>query len=314
MLALLQNIRLLEWRILATVALVIAAMAHPESLDGQRSRELTESIVEDHTFALDHLLERDGFIDAQAQASGKPTPGGDRAYYNGHYYAGVAPGLSMLMLPLVAVIEPLAARAAPGAWHDRNIRIVVFNFASVLLIMIPFALATTLLVHRTHVELFGRPRLATALTFLYSFGTLAFYYAVCLNAWMIINFASWCFMYVAFVRRAPLSTPIAVALGLVVGLGVCMNYFGIVLFPLFAAVLVLRRQFQASVFMTVGVAAMLLPLGWYHLHLFGSPWATPYSHRVDASIDQIMSSGVQGFHLPSPAAALQLLFLSLIHI
>jgi hypothetical protein len=302
----------LEWKIMLTVLIVLAALAQPGSAESQRAIELAESIAVDHSLRLDGVVVRDGFVAPPVSADGTfPPPVGeahDRSFFAGHYYLGTAPGLSILMLPAAAVLEPLGARAAPAAWRSRFVRHGVITLASVFTVMIPVSLLTLLFVHRTHTKLLGDGREATLLTFLYAFGTLFFHSSVQPNVWQIVNSVTWAFVYFAVLRDGPLGNGLAIALGLGTALAVSMNYFAGILLPLFGVTLLLRKDLRSAILLGAGFALGVLPLLAYHQATFGGPLSSPYSHRIDKDLQVLMASGWQGFFVPSPVIAFKLLF------
>jgi hypothetical protein len=302
----------LEWRILLTALLILGAFAHAASSEGKRSFELTEAIVVDHSVRLDGVVVRDGFAPPTTAPDGRFPPHvgepDDRSFLDGHYLMGAAPGLSILALPATALAHYVGERIAPNVWHSRFVRYGVLHLVNAWTVIIPVTLFTLLLVHRTHMRLLGDPRRATFLTFVYAFGTVSFFYGVQSNVWQVINCVTWAFIHFAVLSPAPLRASAAIALGLAAALGVSMNYFAGILLPIFGATLLLRKDWRAAVWLSLGFGVGVLPLLGYHWAVFGSPLTTPYASRIHEEGRRLMASGFQGFFLPSPIIMLRLLF------
>lgn len=300
----------LEWRIVLTVLLVFGTFAQTDTTDGKRSLELSESLVVDRSLSLDGVVARDepalGTL-PPARSPPQADPN-DRSWARGHYYLGVAPGLSFLATPGTAIVASVTSRAAPFAWRARFVRRGLLHLASTWLVIVPLGALTALLVHRAHERLLRHRERSTFLTFCYVFGTASFYYGASFSSWPIINLASWLFIAYAALIPAPPTPRVSVALGVGAALAFSVNYFGGILLPLFLGLLAVRRAYKSAFLLATGFALGALPTLLYHWSVFGSPLSTGYKYRIDANVATLMDAGVQGFQFPSPVIAAKLLF------
>jgi hypothetical protein len=298
----------LEWRIVLTALLVLGAFAQTGTADGKRSLELSESLVVDRSLSIDGVVARDEPAAPRVSPSGNPeSDPNDRSWFDGHYYIGVAPGLSFLGAPATAVVAPIMTRIAPALWRPRFVRHGLLHLASTWLVIVPLGALTALLVHRAHERLLRHRERSVFLTFCYVFGTASFYYAASFSSWPVINVVSWLFIAsVALSPEAPRPW-VAVALGVGAALAFSVNYFGGILLPLFLGLLAFRRAWKSAFLLGVGFGLGAVPTLLYNWSAFGSPFSTGYQYRIDANVNTLMSAGVQGFQFPSLVIALKLL-------
>jgi hypothetical protein len=234
----------------------------------------------------------------------------DTAYYEGHYYSGMAPGLSILSVPLYALAKGVVA-VLPPATHQRLLEYyyahqrfptertpydlellltsalasAVFGFGLHILFVVAVYSALRRFLPdwntRTRVFLF----LALGSVYLYYFGEFTTQGAA------LAMLGLGC--YYAFARRRDRST--AVVAGALWGLAGTIDYPFFLLGGLGVLGLLLsspRKNWPVA----AGFGFLALAVASYHLAVFGSPLRTPYSFRAMTDLHQ---SGFYGLALPS---------------
>lgn len=315
--SLLARITKTELRLILTVGIVLAAFARPKSIETNRALELAESMALG-SLTIDAILVEKKVIPPARDGGRYDLPSADdpqfrgvfhrdRSYRDGHFYAGVAPGLSVGLAVPAGAARLLVGRLAPRLWAVEAIRQGILNLFGVLMFIIPTSILSVLLVHRINARFCEDERSRLFLTLVYAFGTWNFYYGTNLNAWQPTNACLLFALYAGVVReRMPTSLLLGCA-GVALAFSVALNYFVAALLPVVALGIVWRHGVKSAVPLAAGVVMGALPLLAYHWHVCGSPFSTPYAHRVDAQVATIMGSGVQGFSYPSPVIALRLL-------
>jgi hypothetical protein len=308
-----------EWRIVMTVLLVQLAYINPLMHEGHRQYEQAESILVDGSLSIDEVLVRSNALDPSRRSADGfvPPPSvpqlgdraglkGDRSFYKGHYYPGVAPGLTFLYLPPLAVLFK-----AVSIWHQplalpRDLFLGLVSLWLAFFVMLPITAATALCVHRVNQRLVGEGRSATLLTLMYAFATISFFYGTFVNAWQIVNLCTWVAL-LGLTRSGPVSRAAASFIGVASGVSVSMNYGSVFLAPLFGAWLLSRSGLKAVAFFGAGFAVAIAPVLIYHRVVFGNPLATAYAYRADQGIVDIMSHGFAGYGFPSLWVLVQLI-------
>jgi hypothetical protein len=309
-----------EWRIALTVFFIQAVYIKPFMHEGQRQYEQAESILIDHSLSIDEVLIRGSELDpSRRRPEGFITPSqlrysgervgldADRAFSRGHYYPGVAPGLTLLYLPALAVLVKVAAVWAPPLSIPRDLFLGLVSLWLAFVVMVPITIATALCVYRVNRRLVGEGPSAIVLTLLYAFGTISLFYGTFVNAWQVINLCTWIVLFLGLTRAGPLGGSTIWLLGLVSAISISINYGAIFLSFLFAAWVVARFGPKAAALFGAGFVVGIVPLLVYHQFVFGTSLTTAYSHRVDQTVVNIMAHGFEGYGFPSLAIMAQLL-------
>ncbi len=204
---------------------------------------------------------------------------GDMATFEGHHYSAKAPGVSLLAVPIHALLlsvrsvahldlHSAEARAASG-----HIVTWILGGGSTALLAWLVALAAG--------SWFGaslRQRLFVLLVF--GLGTMAFPFATVLLGHSLAAAAG--LGALLLVLRPDSRPPAAVSVGLLAGCAVALEYPAVIFLPV-TLVLLLWRQRSVPAALRF-VAAALPPLvivGAYHQLCFGSPFTTGYAHHAD---------------------------------
>ncbi len=246
---------------------------------------------------------------------------GDKAQFAGHFYSDKAPGVSLLALPVVAVVKlafqlrgwesgPLIRPVAGGLVFSSRLIASVW-WASALLSAAAMGVAATAMV-RLGIRLGATPASATvaALAFAIAtpaagWGTTLFGHALA-AALLLIGFARVLAASEAEERACFHDSAVA---GFVLGLGLLVeftNAAAVLVIAGFGAWRVIGRP-RAGNCLTgamLGGLAALLPLAIYNATAFGSPLHLAYADAQDFGA---MRYGVFGIAVPQPRVVFELL-------
>jgi len=242
---------------------------------------LTRAVVEEGSFAIDRGVERQG------------ETWSDLAQYAGHFFSDKAPGLSLVAVPVYALLQPLGARA----WSDVQViyacRLLTVTLPALLFVLWRYRRAAT-----DRARLLWLAAGAGSLLF-----AQAFSFTGHLPAALLLLIA---FERLRAASRAPggeLST------GALLGAAVAFDYTA----ALPAAIWVifgLARERSLGVWAArvAGAALPLALLAGYHVACFGGPFELAYRHLVAPAHRAHRELGFFGATLPDPAALWQLTF------
>jgi hypothetical protein len=241
---------------------------------------LVKAMVEDHTFSIDR---------------GVATWGGtsDLAKYAGHYYQNKAPGASLVVAPVYALVriagEPSLAETM---WLCR---IVTGVIPSVWLLWLLYG----------YLARFA-PDAATRKLVLvaYAFGSMAFTYALQFYAHQLSAVciaAAWIFADAVAARTRGTKTMLAV--GFLAALAPVVDYqTAFAVLPLAGYIIARMRTWpRRELARAFGLAALgaIVPIAillYYHAACFGSPFATGYNYAVTYAADH--THGLLGMTYP----------------
>jgi hypothetical protein len=224
----------------------------------------------------------------------------DVSIRDGKLYSDKAPGLSMISVPFVWIVNPILGRAPssdlPAYWPLRHA-------LTMLLLALP-TVGLAFLVGAAVPEIDPKHRTAYALiaaltTPLWTYGTVYFGHA---SAALLITVA-W-FLLLGFPgQRSPLGPRQAALGGAVAGFSVATEYpTALLVAVIFATLLVRRISLLVLVSAAAGAFAGALPALIYHQIAFGAPWITGYSFKAASDFQAIIAHGAYGISWPSAEA------------
>ncbi len=288
----------------------------------------SRAIVDDHSIAINAVLEREGWVGdlscvATARGEGgevlarRDCPSADRdpsfpRPFERRYYSSKAPLLSFAAAPLYALLKVLY-----GGAHVPELALVLV--ARLFITILPTLLLLVLLRRflrdalATHgdegTEGAGgipRERAIDALTLLYALGTLAFSYSELFMSHQSSAVLLFLAFYAAFRagrREWPRwGYPLA---GLFAGLTVACEYTAalglipIAFYALMTAPGGARGKVRATAQALAGVAPIALALALYHQAAFGAPLDSGYKYLNDAGYQGWHQGGFLGVRLPT---------------
>jgi hypothetical protein len=231
---------------------------------------------------------------------------GDKAERDGHFYSDKAPGVSLMAVPVYAVVHALAGQLRETdrfqAWAS--------YLCTLWAVSLPSAVAVVMLYLVCGV-LGLAPPVAAAVTLAYAFGTLAFPYSTLLYGHQpAAAFAFIAFVLLVQARHADPGSPVGrgrlCAAGLALGGAVVIEYPALLSMAVVAVyALACVRPRGRLAWMALGAALALAVLFTYHALAFGGPLTLPYQF----SIQQPRHRGFfMGLGLPSARALYYILF------
>ena len=255
-------------KIFLTVLLVYLFYTSPAYLTANTNRfiVLTKSIVEDQTYRIDKYQHTTR----------------DVAIYNGHYYAGAAPGLGLLAVPVYAISRPLLNLVPKTIYQEIEFNMLNLLFTFFLSILPGAFLAVLLYDLLQDFNLKEKERIL--LVFASSFGTLLFFYATKFMAHVMGAFLVFSAFYILFKlkRRKLQKKYLYFIAGLLLGTAVLLEYTNIIgasIFTLYAFLNFKKEKISHYVLLVLGLLVTVLIFMHYHYTCFGNP----FTHAVTYS-------------------------------
>jgi len=221
----------------------------------------------------------------------------DVSIRDGRIYSDKAPGLSMLAVPALWIVNPLFERAPNSAlpvyWPMRHV-------LTLLLIALPtvgLAFLVGAMVpagdSNQRTALFVTAALATPL---WTYGTVFFGHAL---AALLVT-AAWLLLLGPPGRVITVGPGRVVLGGVAAGLAVASEYPTALIVAVVFLTLIVRRT-SPKILLAAGLGALagVLPALWYHQVAFGAPWITGYSYKAAADFQSIHAQGVFGISWPT---------------
>ncbi len=295
----------LEIKLFLTIWLVYAVYVTPAGgVTPNRYVDLVHSIVNERRFAIDTYQENTI----------------DKAYYDGHYYAGALPGPAFLAIPAyvlfkgIYVLIPQPVKEIAGGVESYQkqkqqssgfygrVDNVEFFFSQAFMVIFVVALLSALtsvlffkILKRMHAE----DRIAYLLTFAYAFGTIVFwnsttYFEQVFTIFFVVS-AFYVLLRIQHTHARAVELFLA---GFLAGSALLVEFSGGLAIVVLFAYALLKTKKEAIIFMGVGAVLPILVLGLYDYYLFGSPFSTPYQHLVMAGFQGVMGEGFGGVTYP----------------
>ena len=305
-----------SWAIFLTCWLIYLFHIGPvPGVNENRYLDLTLSIVEDGTFTIDRFHYNTV----------------DKSYRDGHYYAGAAPGPSLLGIPpylalkALLTIRPLSLfgqydvagyiRREVGMKNAPDDFVTQYPFSDFILAHIVIASFVSSLFAAGVVvflyQMLGWFPMSSSyrllITGIYAFGTITFFYATRLYAHMPALFFCFGGFYLLWsIRDKHLSTHWAIPAGLMLGLSILMEYTTTPLVISTGLYGLFTLKGRAVGGYLVGGLIPGILLCFYHYLCFGSPFTTAYSFPMSPEnpgphVD-LINVGIGGFGLPGITA------------
>ena len=261
----------------------------------------------------------------------------DKSYYDGHYYAGAAPGPAIIAIPFYLIFKGITGLmpAMPFSQYDADQYIRSFLKAGqapdgfitsypfgefVLLHMLLSAFVTGLstaltavMAYRCAWHLTRDEYAGLLIAFAISIGSICFFYAVRLyghNISMFFLFSSFTLIH-PWSGRDRLSPLILVLSGLLAGTAVIMDYTAGPITGFLIGYMLWQSPRKNWAFPIAGVLVPTLFMMGYHYVCFGHPFTTPYSLPTDPSgygSHAEYQAGLGGFSLPGASRVWDLTF------
>lgn len=298
----------LELELFLTIWLVYAVYVTPAGgVTPNRYVDLVHSIVNERRFAIDTYQENTI----------------DKAYYDGHYYAGALPGPAFLAVPAYVVfkgiyvlipqpfkelaggIESYKKQNQPSSGFYGRVDNVEYFFSELFLTLA--VLATTsafgaVMLFKS-VEVFGySTKIALLVTTFYAFGTIVFFYSTVFfeqvfSATLAIT-AFYVILRISRITNTVASWRLALLAGFLSGCGVIVEYPAVfVVIWLGLWLFLAKRGWKPVLFYAGGsMFAVVVHLA-YSYALFGNPFTTPYAH-LTSQFDTVHGIGFFGATYP----------------
>lgn len=307
-----------ELKLLFTIWLVYAVYATPAGgVTPNRYVDLVHSIVNEGRFAIDTYHENTI----------------DKAYYNGHYYAGALPGPAFLAVPAYVVFKgaytliPQSVKTtasgvqsyqkekqADSSFYGSvdNTEFFLSQLFLVLTVVGACSALGAVLLFKTLNLLGLETRVSLIVTYLYALGTIVFFYStVFFEQVFSATLGIGAFYFVLRATRKENHNPSHAALvlaGFVSGCGLLVEYpTALITLWLGIWLMLSTRSWRPAADFAAGALLPLLILLAYDYALFNDPLTTPYAHLIP-EFDSVHGVGFFGATYPHLDRFLGLLF------
>ncbi len=261
------------------------------------------AVVEDHSFALNRIIARDGPVDDRATNLSQRCVGVAGA--EPCTYSSKAPGVAYLGIPVYAALR-LVEKAA-GRQPDFVTTIYVLRLLCVILPSLAFLWAFWRFLDLYDTSPFDRLLIVSTL----GLGTMCFTYThVFAGHQLVAILAFGSFMLIEHARRTEEPGHVAAA-GFAAAFAVITEYPAALVIPVLLVYVAVRMTQHRRTAVSLFVAGMIAPglLGsLYHQVCFGRPWRTGYSMLANRAYAHFHSAGLFGIGRPSLTAAAYNLF------
>lgn len=256
--------------------------------------DLTRSIVEEHTSAIDSYYRNTGDLSCRGPKGRCTRPNPRRGR---HAYCDKAPGVSWLAVPMYGAVYAVAGSQEPGPDYLS----AAAHLSTVFAISVPSALGAIVLFWLLEALGLSLSR-RLALTLAYGLGTLAFPYSTMMYGHQLMGSLILAgFALLIRARRMPgppeasnaatdavtdaatgnarasVRPPTLFAAGLLLGLGVVVEYpAGLAVVPICVYAASFVRPWPQLGWLVLGGAIPAIMLASYHWAVFGGPLALPY--------------------------------------
>jgi hypothetical protein len=224
---------------------------------------------------------------------------GDLSLVSGRYFPSKAPLMSFAAVPVYAVLRSLAG-GRPGSVPEIPLVFSSRLFLTVLPTLLSLILIERLLRH------YVPPRTATAVTWVYALGTLAFSYSLLFMSHQTTATLLLAGFYVGWtVVLGRHAATWLLAVGFLLGLSVVAEYtsalpaFAVGTYAVLAGAITARDRVRNAALLVAGASPAILFLGWYHLTCFGGVLETGYRHLADVAYQPWHQGGFLGIKTPT---------------
>ncbi|HEX4335282.1 MAG TPA: hypothetical protein VH062_05175 [Polyangiaceae bacterium] len=277
----------LSWGVFALLLFSFAYFYQGGGWNENSRFDLVQSIVDDHTIAIDRYHENTG----------------DKASYGGHFYSDKAPGLSLLAVPIFVVLRLF--RGLIGNEHDF---VVLASYITTVLTVGVAGAGAGALVYRAGRKLGATPAGAVIASVGYGLGTIAFPFSTMLFGHQLAAFLLFVGFVLAWdVKEAPvrwksICVPLVLGAAVLVEMPTAPAAMGLLLYHLGF------KPTRRSLLIAALAALPVVGLALYLLAAFDSPLRVGYDVLADpASRDEMHTHGVFGLTYPHIGVLAELL-------
>jgi hypothetical protein len=277
----------LSWGVFALLFFSFAYFYQGGGWNENSRLDLVQAIVDDHTIAIDRYHENTG----------------DKASYGGHFYSDKAPGLSLLAVPIYAVVRLFRGLAANP--HDF---VVIASYVVTLLTVGVAGAGAGALVYRAGRRLGATPTGAVIASVGYGLGTIAFPFSTMLFGHQLAAFLLFSAFLLAWeskeraVRWKSVCIPLALGAAVLVEMPTAPAAVGLLAYHLGF------KPTRRTLVIAAVAALPVLGLAAYLMAAFDSPLRVGYDLLADpASRDEMHTRGLFGLTYPHIGVLAELL-------
>ena len=166
-----------EFKIFLTFFIIYLCFAKFQYFDDDVKLDLTRAIVDEHRFEIDSYVE---------------NTGGDRVYYNGHYYSDKTPGASLLTVPVYAVFKLFFGMP------DTKLKLHILEFMIIAFSSVLFSALLVILMYKISRFFLKKEPQRILITIIFGLGTMIFVYSTIYYQHAMATFFAFLCFYLIF--------------------------------------------------------------------------------------------------------------------
>ena len=257
-----------EFKIFLTFFVIYLCFARFQYFDDDVKLDLTRAIVDEHRFEIDSYVE---------------NTGGDRAYYDGHYYSDKAPGASFLSVPVYAIFKLFFGMP------DTKFKLHLLEFLIVAFSSVLFSALLVVLIYKISRFFVKKEFHINIITLFFGLGTIIIVYSTIYYQHAVSTFFAFLCFYLLFKMQQEKKGNYYFLAGLFAGMAFITDYVTTtIIIPCFIFI-VLKKEWKEFLLFSIGFLIFVFILLIYNNSIFGNPLTLsyyygdqiPYDNRVN---------------------------------
>jgi len=243
-----------EFKIFLTFFIIYLCFAKFQYFDDDVKLDLTRTIIDEHCFEIDSYVE---------------NTGGDRIYYNGHYYSDKAPGASFLTIPVYAVFKLFFGMP------DTNFKLYLLEFVIIAFSSVLFSALLVVLMYKTSRFFLKKESQRILITIIFGLGTMIFVYSTIYYQHAMATFFAFLCFYLIFMIKQEKKGNYYFLAGLSAGIAFIIDYITITIIIACFIFIIFRKKWKGFLLFFLGFSIFIFVLLIYNNSTFSTPFTYP---------------------------------------
>src|SRR3989344_2905060 len=227
------------------------------------------------------IVDNQNFVVTPYMKEGCKLTGCDYSLYKGNFYSGFAPGSSFLAVPVYFIIKPLLYFVpAMSGYTTQQINTLILNIFATIFISSLLSALLAILIYKFSGEFIKNEKYRLITTFLFSFGTIYFYYSTWYSPKLISGFFAFLSFYLLYQFRKSQNNKLLFFSGLSASFSAITDYPSLIILALISLYALISVKNKKIFYYILGSLIPIIILLSYHYAVFDAPLSTPYSHRA----------------------------------
>ena len=244
-----------EFKIFLTFFIIYLCFAKFQYFDDDVKLDLTRTIIDEHCFEIDSYVE---------------NTGGDRIYYNGHYYSDKAPGASFLTIPVYAVFKLFFGMP------DTNFKLYLLEFVIIAFSSVLFSALLVVLMYKTSRFFLKKESQRILITIIFGLGTMIFVYSTIYYQHAMATFFAFLCFYLIFMIKQEKKGNYYFLAGLSAGIAFIIDYITITIIIACFIFIIFRKKWKGFLLFFLGFSIFIFVLLIYNNSTFSTPFTLSY--------------------------------------